>query len=142
MTDARLLTDLLAAQHQASYAYGVLGARLPDAQRQLALDALLDHRADRDALEGLLRARDLPVPGPALAYAVTVANAARAVALAVRVETEVGVLWRDLVAITDDPALRALGTTGLIGCSVRAIPWRRLAKLPLTVPLPGEVVQG
>lgn len=142
MTEARLLTELLAAQHQASYAYGVLGARLADTQRQLALDALLAHRTDRDALEVLLRARDLPVTGPAVAYAVTVPNATKAVELAVRVETEVGVLWRDLVAITDDPGLRTLGTNGLIGCSVRAVPWRRLAKLPLTVALPGEVAQG
>ncbi len=141
MTEARLLTDLLAAQHQAGYAYGVLGARLPEAQRQLALDALLAHRTDRDALEVLLRSRDLPVPGPAVAYAVTVANATQAVELAVRVETEVGVLWRDLVAITDEAALRTLGTNGLSGCSLRAVPWRRLAKLPLTVALPGEVGQ-
>lgn len=139
MTEARLLTELLAAQHQAGYAYGVLGARLPDSTRSLALQALRDHRTDRDGLEALLRTRGLPVAGPAVAYAVTVADAAQAVALAVRVEGEVGVLWRDLVAVTDDPALRTLGTTGLTACAVRAVPWRRLAKLPLTVALPGEV---
>ena len=139
MTEARLLTELLAAAHQAGYAYGVLGARLPDSTRSLALQALRAHRADRDGLEVLLRARSLPVAGPAVAYAVTVGNPTEAVALAVRVEQEVGVLWRDLVAITDDAALRTLGTAGLTACAVRAVPWRRLAKLPLTVALPGEV---
>lgn len=139
MTEARLLTELLSAQHQAGYAYGVLGARLPDSTRSLALQALRAHRTDRDALEAALRARGLPVAGPAVAYAVTVHDATEAAALAVRVEDEVGVLWRDLVAITDDPTLRRLGTAGLIGCSVRAVPWRKLSKLPLTVALPGEV---
>jgi hypothetical protein len=142
VTDARLLTELLAAQHQAGYAYGVLGARLPDSTRSLALQALREHRADRDGLEALLRSRGLPVTGPAVAYAVSVASPAQAVALAVRVEDEVGVLWRDLVAVTDDAALRRLGTSGLVACAVRAVPWRRLAKLPLTVALPGEVPQG
>lgn len=134
-----MLTDLLAAAHQAVYAYGVLGARLPDDARSLALQAFRAHRSDRDALEGLLRMRGLPAPGPAVAYAVTVADATQAVALAVRVEDEVGVLWRDLVAVTDDPALRSLGTAGLTACALRAVPWRRQARLPLTVALPGEV---
>ncbi|MCW2665696.1 MAG: hypothetical protein JWN57_658, partial [Frankiales bacterium] len=45
---------------------------------------------------------------------------------------------RDLVAGTDDPALRTLGASGLQEVAVRAAQWRRTAgRRPVTVALPG-----
>jgi hypothetical protein len=135
-----VLVDLLAAEHAAVYAYGVLGARLDDRTRTSALAAYDAHRSRRDALVSRLRARRLPTPGPAPSYDVAVPDRAAALALAVRVETELGVRWRDLVAATDDPALRQLGVQGLQDSAVRAAQWRQTAGItPVTQALPGQV---
>ncbi|MEO6204443.1 MAG: ferritin-like domain-containing protein, partial [Mycobacteriales bacterium] len=112
------LRDLLATEHQALYAYGVLGARLADPERATALSALHGHQAARDALTGLLRATDGAVPGPALAYEIEVGTRAEALALAVRVETDLGVRWRDLVGLTDDVPLRRLAVQQLSDTAV------------------------
>ena len=133
------LTGLLEAEHAAIYAYGVLGARLPDVLRSRAQDAADAHRVARDLLTDRLRAAGADVPGPALSYAVTVADRAAALALAVKVETDLGVRWRDLVAQSRDLGERALGTEQLTGTAVRAVGWRLAAKAaPLTVALPGQ----
>lgn len=140
MTESTALTALLASEHAAVYAYGLLGARLEDTTRRVALAAFDAHRARRDELRGRLRAAGLPAPVPAAAYGVTVANRAEALALAVRVETELGVHWRDLVAATDDPALRRLAVQALQDSAVRAATWRRQAGFtPVTEALPGQV---
>ncbi len=131
------LRDLLATEHQALYAYGVLGARLADAERDTALSALHGHQAARDTLTGLLRAAGGAVPGPALSYDVEVTSRTEALALAVRVETDVAVRWRDLVALTDDRSLRRLAVQQLSDAAVRATSWRRLQGSALTVALPG-----
>ncbi len=132
------LRDLLATEHQALYAYGVLGARLTDPERTHALSALHGHQAARDALTGLLRARGGAVPATAAAYEVEVGSRAEALALAARVETDLGVRWRDLVGLTDDAPLRRIAVQQLSDTAVRATSWRRLAGLPPTVALPGE----
>lgn len=138
MTEATALIDAMVTEHAAIYAYGVLGARLDDVTRKAALTAYNTHRARRDALAGVLRARALTVPAPAASYDVDVAGRAQALALAVRVETEVGVRWRDLIASTDDQALRRMAVTALQDCAVRATQWRRTTGVgPVTVPLPG-----
>lgn len=139
MSESSALSALLAAEHAAVYAYGVLGARLDDAARKTALGAFDAHRFRRADLLLRLQARGLPRPGPAASYAVTVTNRAQALALAVRVENDLAVLWRDLVAATDDPGLRRLGVQGLQDSAVRATVWRRAAGVsPLTEPLPGQ----
>jgi hypothetical protein len=135
-----VLVDLLAAEHAAVYAYGVLGARLDERTRALALAAYDAHRVRRDALLVQLRSRALPASGPAPSYDVSVADRTAALALAVRVETVLGVRWRDLVGATDDPALRRLGVQGLQDSAVRAAQWRRTAgTVPATEALPGQV---
>lgn len=140
MTEATALVDAMVTEHAAVYAYGVLGARLDDTLRKAALSAYNAHRARRDALGGVLRARTLTVPAPAASYDVAVAGPAQAIVLAVRVETEVGVRWRDLIAATDDKALRRMAVQALQDCAVRAAQWRRTGGLaPVTVPLPGQV---
>lgn len=134
-----MLVDLLITEHAAVYAYGLLGARLDEPTRQLALTAFDAHRSRRDELLARLREGDLPTPGPELSYDVSVTGRVQALALAVRVETDLAVRWRDLVAVTDDLRLRRLAVQGLQDCAVRAAQWRKTAGAkPATVALPGE----
>jgi hypothetical protein len=138
VNQSQALAEVLATEHQAVYAYGVLGARLDALTRPAALAAFDAHRVRRDVLLARLRALGLPTPGPAASYDVLVSTPAQAVALAVRVETEVGIRWRDLVASTDDRALRGLAVAALQDSAVRAVGWRRKAGLrPASVALPG-----
>ena len=135
---APLLAAALSAVHAAVYAYGVLGARLDEAPRRLALLAVDSHRARRDQLAAAVRATGTDPEPPEPAYDVAVDDRAGALALAVRVEEGVAVRWRDLVTGTDDPALRSLAVAGLQECAVRAAQWRREAgRTPVTVALPG-----
>lgn len=139
MTVAATLADLLATEHAAVYAYGALGARLDDATRRQALAAYDAHRTRRDALVALLRARGQRIAGPSPSYDVAVADRTAALLLAVRVETELGVRWRDLVAVTDEAALRRLAVQGLQDSAVRAAQWRRTAGMTsVTEALPGQ----
>lgn len=132
------LEQLLVAEHQAIWAYGVIGAHLDDARRRQALAGYDAHRLVRDDLLTRLRALSLPTPGPSLAYDLTVTTPGSAVQQAIRVETELSARWRDLVASTDDADLRRLAVRGLSEAAVRATRWRQVAGLsPTTVPLPG-----
>lgn len=137
-TTVALLTVLLEAEHAVVYGYGVLGARLAEEPRRLALLAYDSHRSRRDQLVVLLtEAGGDPQPSEP-AYDVSVASAREALALAVRLEEELAVRWRDLVGGTDEVALRSLGVAGLTECAVRAAQWREQAGVaPLTVALPG-----
>ncbi len=136
--DVDLLAELLQSEHEVVYGYGVLGARLDEATRRVALAAYDVHRARRDALTAQLRARGAD-PEPSLpAYDVAVADAAEALALAVRLEEGMALRWRDLVAGTDDVGLRRLALSGLHETAVRAATWRELTGAgPFTVALPG-----
>ena len=138
--EAARLAALLAAEHAAVYAYGVLGARLDDQTRLLAQEADDAHRASRDALVALLAARSAPAPATRAAYDVVAADQAEALALAVRVEEGLAVRWRDLVGGTDDRELRRFAATGLIAAAVRATGWRAATGAPRTSPLPGTAV--
>ena len=131
---------LVAAEHAAVFGYGVLGGRLSDEPRQLARAHVDAHRASRDALSRLLRDLGQEVPAPEPVYDVAVATAPEALALAVRLEEGLAVRFRDLVAETDDPALRRTGVDGLSASAVRAAEWRlRLGVVPPSVALPGTV---
>jgi hypothetical protein len=143
VTPATVLGELLAAEHAAVYAYGVLGAHLDPATRNAAQAAYDAHRQSRNALRSLLVARGLPTPGPAAAYDVGARDRSTAVGLAVTLETGLQVLWRDLVATTDPTAgdlpLRRLAVRGLGDCAVRATRWRvAAAATPTTVAFPGQ----
>lgn len=140
MTESAVLTSLLAAEHAAIYAYGVLGARLDEQTRDVALAAFDGHRQSRSKLALVLRSKGLPAAGPSPSYDVAVVDQLAALRLAIRVETELAVRWRDLMGVSDDTTLRQLAIDGLQDCAVRATRWRRLAKvLPLTEPFPGQV---
>lgn len=138
MSDVALLSTLHQAAHAAVYGYGVLGARLDDRDRKAAVLAFDSHRARRDQLAARLRERGATPDVAEPAYDVAVAGEADALALAVRLEEGLSVRWRDLVAGTDDAALRTLGVGGLTETAVRAARWRLLAGTrPITVALPG-----
>ena len=133
-----LLAELLEAVHATVYGYGVLGARLEEDDRRLALLAYDSHRARRDQLVVRLTEQGGDPEPPPPAYDVAVASQAEALALAVRLEEGMAVRWRDLVAGTDDRPLRGLALAGLQECAVRAAQWRTLAGIaPATVALPG-----
>lgn len=138
MSTVSLLMAVVAAEHAAVYGYGVLGARLDDATRRIAVQAYDVHRSRRDRAVAALAARGVDAPVPLPAYDVTVADRAAALALAVRLEEGVAQRWRDLVTGTDEPSLRQLAIGCLQENAVRAARWRRLAGLsPVTVALPG-----
>jgi hypothetical protein len=133
-----LLRALLEAEHAVVYGYGVLGARLGEDARELALTAYDSHRARRDQLAARLRERGTDPEPPPPAYDVAAADVPQALALAVRLEEGMAVRWRDLVGGTDERQLRELALAGLTECAVRATQWRRRAGTsPATVALPG-----
>ncbi|MCA1711167.1 MAG: ferritin-like domain-containing protein [Actinobacteria bacterium] len=138
MSTAGLLKAVVEAEHAAVYGYGVLGARLDDATRRIAVQAYDVHRARRDRAVAALGGLGVDAPVPLPAYDVTVTDRAAALALAVRLEEGVGQRWRDVVGGTDDAALRQLAIGSLAETAVRAARWRRLAGVtPVTVALPG-----
>lgn len=133
-----VLHGLLADEHAAVYAYGLVGARLPDSSRRLARAAFDAHRASRDDLRARLLRLRLDPPSPLLSYDVRVADTSHALALAARLEEGLAVRWRDLVAVTTDRGLRRLGVQQLQACAVRASEWRRLQGTTAAVPFPGQ----
>ncbi|MDP9183125.1 MAG: ferritin-like domain-containing protein [Actinomycetota bacterium] len=133
-----VIADLLRDEHAAVYAYGVLGARLSDADRRLARTAFDAHRAVRDSLRARVLAAGQDPPGPAAAYDVTVAGPAAALALAVRVEEQLAVRWRDLVALSAAADVRQLAVRELQAAAVRAALWRRASGTVPTVAFPGR----
>jgi len=137
-SEVELLAALVAAEHAAVYAYGVLGARLGEDLRERAQAADDAHRVRRDTLAGLLHDRGAPVPASLPSYDVAVSRAAEAQVLAVELEEGLALRWRDLVGGTDDPAVRRAAVSGLTETAVRAARWRRsLGPRPWTVALPG-----
>ena len=140
MTDVgQQLVALLVDEHAAVYAYGLVGAHLGTRERRVARAAFEAHRAARDGLRVLVEKRHGSPPPPAATYDVAVRTAAEARALAVRVEEQLGVRWRDLVATTDEAALRQLAVQRLQECAVRAALWRRAQGVAPIVPFPGWV---
>jgi hypothetical protein len=138
VSTADRLLALVEAEHAAVYGYGVLGARLDEARRRAALLAYDSHRARRDQLVAALRTSGGAPPAPLAVYDVAVGTAVEALALAVRIEEGLALRWRDLVADTDDKALRQLAVAGLQECAIRAAQWRQRAGIvPATVALPG-----
>jgi hypothetical protein len=140
VNEGDVLGELLAAEHQAIWAYGVLGAHLAEQRRVMALSAYDAHRALRNTLLLQLQARHLPTPGPELSYALTVTTPRSAVQQAISLEEGLSVRWRDLVSVAGSAEMRRLAVQGLSAAAVRATRWRQvLGTQPLTVPFPGQV---
>ncbi|KQX63687.1 ferritin-like domain-containing protein [Angustibacter sp. Root456] len=99
---AGALVQVLAAEHAAVYAYGVVGAQCDEAHRDLAEQRLQQHAARRDLLAArLTTARRTPPPAaPAYGLPFTVDSPAKARDLAAHVELAVAAANADLVAAT------------------------------------------
>jgi hypothetical protein len=132
-TTTRALQSVLAGEHATVYGYGVAGARLTGARRDRALSAYDVHRANRDELETLIRARGAQPVAAAASYTLpsTVASADDAVVLATLLEERLAAVWADAVAATGGE-LRAFAVRGLRDAAVRAAQWRGGS-----VPFPG-----
>lgn len=122
--EAQAMAALLAAQHAAVYAYGVVGGQGTDERRSAAQEALTRHAARRDLLAARLSAAGrAPAPAPpayALPFPVDSGTSARA--LAARVETAVAAAEADLVAAAA-PASRVEVARWLAETAVTAMRW-------------------
>ncbi len=98
--EAEALGAVLAAEHAAVYAYGVVGAWCDDRRRPLAEQRLQQHAARRDLLAARLTTakRTAPAAEPAYALPFPVDSPATAVALAAHVEVALAAVNADLVA--------------------------------------------
>jgi hypothetical protein len=127
------LQSVLAGEHATIYGYGVAGARLTGPARRQALSDYDSHRARRDELASLLRARGAQPVAAAPTYALpfTVTSPDDAVVLATLLEERLAAVWADAVEATSGD-LRALAIGGLRDAAVRAARWRGGS-----VPFPG-----
>jgi hypothetical protein len=137
MTDQQ---DLLAAEHAAIFAYGVIGAHLTGAAAAAARNAEAAHRALRDALVlRLSSGGGTPTPtDPVYALPFPVTDQASALRLAIEVEEKTGAVWRSALASTSGKE-RETTLAALVDCAVRATRFRRTAGItPATVTFPGR----
>lgn len=134
----------LAAEHEAVFAYGLIGPRLASPELAMACEAA--HEALRDATTEAIAAAGLdPVP-PASDYPrlYPVPNARAAQAVAARAEDDCATAWRYLylvAASTSGSAARQLRGTAqdaLNASAVRAVRWRvQVTPKHATRPFPG-----
>lgn len=135
------LTEALAAEYAAIFAYGPIGVELDDELAEAAREAEAAHRARRDALILALAADGVDPPAAEASYALPfeVTGAADALRLAVLVEERVAAVWRAALAASDGTA-RAEALDALVDAALRAAGWRAAAGVaPATVPFPGTV---
>jgi hypothetical protein len=121
----RALQTVLAGEHAVIYGYGVAGARLAGRARSRALSAYDGHRARRDELAGLIRARGAQPVAAASSYTLPmpVTSTHDAEVLATLLEERAAAVWADAVeALTG--RLRELAVGGLRDAAVRAARWR------------------
>ena len=124
MSEVDALGTVLAGSDAAVYAYGLIAARLPAPQAQLALSAMATHRGERDRV----RARILALGGqPAAAAAAyvppfPVTDAGSARRLAALVEDRLAGQWAALAAASDGPRRSASALTAQ-ACAVRTVVW-------------------
>ena len=140
MTGADALNVTLAVEHQAIYAYAVVGAHADAAAAPLARSAYSAHQGWRDRLTALITAAGgTPVPAEA-AYtiALRVVDNAGALALAATVEDGCAVAYEQLVVAAEGASLRGTAAAGLVECATRATRWRLLAGQRTTAAFPGR----
>lgn len=135
------LQAVLAGEHAAVYAHGVVGARLRGAEEAAALVALATHRARRDRLQALVAAGGaVPVAAqPAYPLPFPVPDRTAALLLAALVEDRLAALYVALVAADADRALRSWAAATLQRVAADATRWRLAGRLPRpTVAFPGR----
>jgi len=123
--EVRALQDALAAEHAATYGYGVAGAHLTGTARAAATADWTAHQVAADHLAELLHARGAVPGAAAVAYQLPhqVATAAQAKALAVTLEDQVTSAYLALVALPRE-SLRMLGAEQVQQAALRAAAWR------------------
>ena len=117
---------VLAGEHAAVYAYGVMGGRSPALAAELATRNFVVHRARRDALTTSIRAggADPVVAEPGYALPVDVAAAAPARRVGQQVEDRCSVLYAALVAAAPaSTQTRQQAVTALSDAGLRLLDW-------------------
>ena len=121
---AAALQAALAAVNAAIYGYGVAGAQLGTAARDLALRDWTKHEVARDQLEAMLITLGARPVAARAAYQLPfpVHGTRAAISLAGYLENRVAAAYLGIVAL-DDPGLRAWGAAQARGCALRATAW-------------------
>jgi Domain of unknown function (DUF4439) len=115
----------LAAEHAASYGYGVVGAHLAGRQQQAARADWVAHQLARDQLTAMIRKLGaVPVPS-AVGYALPspVRSHRQALQLAVTLEDRVTQAYIALVAVSE-VSIRDYGARAARSAALRAAAWR------------------
>ncbi|WP_432485086.1 DUF4439 domain-containing protein [Kineococcus esterisolvens] len=115
------LQSVLAGEHAAVWAYGLVAGRLGGAGRDAALAAAAAHREARDALAATLRARGAQPVGAEAAYDAAAPTPEAAVLLAVAVEERLAAVHADLAAASRDD--RLLAAAGVVRAARAARNW-------------------
>ncbi|MBB5911480.1 hypothetical protein BJY24_000347 [Nocardia transvalensis] len=140
--DQQALTDALAAEYAAVYAYGVIAAYAAHERNQIVAEFTAAHRARRDATADALKSIGAPVPAPAAAYPppFPVNDPIPAANLAVTVESDTAAAWRSVVERADSPQVRRTAIDALTESAVRLATWQAiLGTNPATASFPGKV---
>lgn len=134
------LRAVLAAEHAVVWGYGVVGAALPAAEREAAVQAENAHRDVRDRVAALLAELDLPEVPAQAAYELPfpVLSAVDAAALAVVLEDGAAAAWVVLLDAATQPGTRVQAARELGAAEIRAVRWRTAAgQTPASTPFPG-----
>lgn len=136
----------LAAEHQAVFAYGLLGPRLSGAASDLARTCAEAHATLRDTTEQSLAAAGATPVGARADYPALypVDGPAAALRVAVRVEDDCAAAWRYLYAVaaagsgSASSATRRAAQDALTASAVRGVQWRsRIDPARASTPFPG-----
>ncbi|MCB0914392.1 MAG: DUF4439 domain-containing protein [Actinobacteria bacterium] len=118
-----VLASALAAEYAAVYAYGVVGAHVPDDRRGYVASALSSHRAARDWLRERITAAGGEPPPAAGAYEVPAVDDPTAAAeLAAAVELATVPRWSAVAGVVDRID-RPYCTSTAQAAAVRAVTW-------------------
>ena len=118
------LTQALEGEYAATYAYGLIGARVSGGALTRARQALSSHRQARDELRFDLAALQATVPPPAAAYDTggPIDTAAQATALAVQTELRLVRNWAAVATTSAGPS-RDRAVRHAQECATRAVAW-------------------
>lgn len=138
------LQAVMAAEHAALWAYGLVAAYDPAVQGTVTT-MVTSHQGVRDTAANLIVQGGATPVGPAPAYTtpVTLTNAKSALQLALVIETDCSQAWYGVVGATDDSTLRGTALSALTDCAMRMVTWRQTADdTVVTVPFPGAPDQN
>jgi hypothetical protein len=119
------LQQVLADEHAAVYAYGVIGARLTGRARARATDDWIAHQRARDSLEATLRALGSRPAAAAVAYQMPgpIRTRREAASAAVAIEDRIAAAYLGLVGAAT-AALRERAALQVRAAALRAAAWR------------------